>query len=79
MLCYSELQYVFCNESVTKQYTCKHKLIKSSTLKLSSKQCEYLIDKIPYLTDLFIVTHVLIFEIMRDGLVGASTWLLKSI
>jgi len=32
-------------------------------------------DNVP-LTDLFIVTDVLIFEIMRDCLVGASTWLL---
>jgi len=33
-------------------------------------------DNVP-LTDLFIVTDVLIFEILRDDLVGASTWLLK--
>ena len=34
-----------------------------------------MIDNVP-LTDLFIVTDVLIFEIMRDCLVGFSTWLL---
>jgi len=33
-------------------------------------------DNVP-LTDLFIVTDVSIFGKMMDGIVGASTWLLK--